>query len=108
MGDPHPKDGMLEHRRPSQRTSGHGWAKSPALLTNSTEVKANDRRAAYLLSRKTSGSAGGSGDSASATLTRLLARSSKNSVVAKRTADRTAKINNAISEAIDSPDHDCD
>jgi len=27
---------------------------------------------------------------------------------AKRTADRTAKINDAISEAIDSPDHDCD
>jgi hypothetical protein len=37
-----------------------------------------------------------------------LTRSSKNSVVAKRTADRTAKINDAISEAIDSPDHDCD
>jgi hypothetical protein len=48
------------------------------------------------------------GASASATLTRLLARSSKNSVVAKRTADRTAKINDAISEAIDIPHHDCD
>jgi hypothetical protein len=30
------------------------------------------------------------------------------SVVAKRTADRTAKINDAISEANGSPDHDCD
>jgi hypothetical protein len=39
---------------------------------------------------------------------RLQIAITPHSVVAKRTADRTAKINDAISEAIDSPDHDCD
>jgi hypothetical protein len=41
-------------------------------------------------------------------LTREVRQLTPHSVVAKRTADRTAKINDAISEANDSPDHDCD
>jgi hypothetical protein len=85
---------------------------------------------AILPLRKISGSAGGSGMISSAArksfparviehrrhdwftgdipeaARRLQIAITPHSVVAKRTADRTAKINDAISEAIDSPDHD--